>query len=308
MEEFKLDRKIERKYNSRKRSEEIRELEEKYKKVDLDKVSEPETEEEEEEEESYIEDVEENRRIEETIRELRKKRGGEESESDKFLLSYVLGDKNHKRKYIDDMEEEDFLSEDSKELERVEDFETKGRGRRRGAEARREEEKREIRRLKELREEQKQERLSVIERVSGLERRDIERICLDEEYDSCKFDKLLNGLFDQNYQKRKETKRPKIEGDTAETEEIREIEEQEGVTKEREAEIRKAIKGEREMRKFEYVAVKSVDFGLSVRDILLAEDASLKKQFPARSLGPFKSKSKLGREKDSEGEGKEKRP
>ncbi|KAI5192353.1 hypothetical protein NEMIN01_1967 [Nematocida minor] len=253
-----------------------------------------------------------------------KEEGGEE-DTDEFLTEYVL--KGGWQKELEKKEKEDtelFLEEDSEEIEMIEEFDKEGMPatggkystvkkptqQRKRKELRkkmrnREEEKikqEEIKRLKNLKKQQFADRLSILRSVSGLSKRKVSKIRLEDSYDRRELDKILEDLFGEEYFSEKEEKRPKIKGSEMEAQELKQLEqlaEKGELQHDRETvkEIKKILSEIREIGEeygslkkqgtFEYVKVPTVDLGLSVKDILLADDKTLKRQYPLKKFAPF---------------------
>ncbi|KAH9385597.1 uncharacterized protein NEMAJ01_0493 [Nematocida major] len=253
-----------------------------------------------------------------------KKQAEEENDAgaEDFLTEYVL--KGGWQKECEKPNEENFLQEDSEEIELIEEFDQeiaptaggaystvkKPAQRRKRKELKkqlrnREEEKQrqeEIKRLKNLKKQQFADRLSILRSVSGVSKRKLSKIRLEECYDKKEFDKTLDSIFGESYFDEKETKRPKIKGFEMEAEELKQMERlaNDGeMQADRNAlsEIRKIISEIREIGEeyetlkkrgdFEYVEMPTVNIGLSVRDILLADDKFLKKNYSIKKFAPY---------------------
>lgn len=239
-----------------------------------------------------------------------------------FLEEYVL--KGGWQKAAEKEEETGFLEEDSEEIEIIEEFEKEGaeaagggyltakkpKQRRKRKEIKkqarnREEEKKkeeEIKRLKNLKKKQFEERLRILRSVSGLSKRQVSKIKIEESYDREETDKILNKLFGEEYYKEEETVRPKIKGSEIEAEEIKQIEKQAErgeiqQDRDRIEEIKKIVQEIKEIGEeysrlkkkgdFEYVKIES-KIDLSVKDIFTTDDKILKRAYPLKAYAPFK--------------------
>ncbi|KAI5169467.1 hypothetical protein NEIRO02_2671, partial [Nematocida sp. AWRm79] len=243
-----------------------------------------------------------------------------EEDPENFLTEYVLKGGWQKENETNKEEELLFLEEDSEELELIEEFDketiptTQGKfatvkkpvQKRKRKELKkklrnREEEKikqEEIKRLKNLKKQQFMDRISILRSVSGLSKRQLSKIKLDEVYDRKEFDKTLESLFGEEYFNKEEEERPKIKGYETEAQELKQLEElAENAELQQDrtsiSEIKKILSEIREIGKeyatlkkqgdFEYVEMPAVNIGLSTKEILLADDKFLKMHYSIKN-------------------------
>ncbi|EHY65092.1 hypothetical protein NERG_01538 [Nematocida ausubeli] len=251
----------------------------------------------------------------------------EEENQDEFLTDYILKGGWQKEEEAKDDGDIKFLEEDSEEIELIEEFDKetmptaqgkfatvkKASQKRKRKELKkklrnREEEKtkqEEIKRLKNLKKQQFADRLAILRSVSGLSKRQASKIKLEEVYNKKEFDKTMESLFGEEYFKKKEEERPKIKGYEAEAQELKQLEdlaEKAEMQQDRTSmsEIKKILSEIKEIGKeyaslkkqgdFEYVEMPTVNIGLTTREILLADDKFLKRNYSIKNYAPFKDK------------------
>lgn len=251
------------------------------------------------------------------------KKEEEEIDPEEFLKEYVLQGRWKEEEPAAE-NEAGFLEEDSEEIELIEEFDkeimpnTGGRfatvkkpaQRRKRKELRkklrnREEEKikqEEIKRLKNLKKQQFADRMAILKNVSGLSKRKLSKIKLEDSYNPKEFDNILGSLFGEEYFKEKEEKRPKIKGFEVEAEELKEIErlaEKGEIQQDRDTqkEVKKILSEIREIGEeyvalkkqgdFKYVEIKGMSIDLSAKDILLADDKFLKRHYSIKKFAPY---------------------
>ncbi|KAI5181392.1 protein KRI1 [Nematocida sp. AWRm80] len=247
-----------------------------------------------------------------------------EQNPDQFLEEYVLGGKWQQKTTT---ESNEFLEEDSEELELIEEFEketqshksiincptakrpnqTRKRKELRKKLKNREEEKQkqeELKRLKNLKKQQFRDRMNLLKTVSGLSNRKLSKINLTDNYNEAEFDSLIETLFGKKYFEEKEEDRPKIKGDLLEAEELKEIEQlaQEGILQNnrvREREVKKVLAEIKKIGQeytalknqgtFQYVSVPYAPIPLSVKDIFSMDDKDLRRKYPLKKFAPYQT-------------------
>lgn len=199
-----------------------------------------------------------------------------ELDPENFLQKYVFGGG---WKQESPKKDEQFLDEDSEELEIIEEFDKEGLenipapvsskcpSTKRPVQSRkrkelknklrnREKEKQkqeEIKRLKNLKKQQFQERIKLLKQVSNLSNRKLAKINLKDEYTEKAFNRMLDSLFNAKYDMKEEKHRPKLSGASVEAQELQEIEvlAAEGEMqrdRKREKEVRKILQQIKELR------------------------------------------------------------
>ncbi|KAI5170734.1 hypothetical protein NEFER03_0193 [Nematocida sp. LUAm3] len=249
---------------------------------------------------------------------------------EEFLNRYVLQGKWKKTEEPENNEE--FLEQDSEELEMAEAFdasslpipgssfstakkpsqerkrkELKKRLRKREEEKVREEE---IKRLKNLKKKQFSDRLSLLKKISGLSNRKISKINLSDQYNEKEMDKLISSLFDEKYFQESEKTKPEVKGSLPEAQELKDLEDaaKKGEMlndRVRTREIKKIVEEIKKIGEeydslrikgdFSYVELPNINIPLSIKDIFTADENLLKKQFPIKKFAPYQSKEEIER-------------
>ncbi|KAI5184905.1 hypothetical protein NEHOM01_0456 [Nematocida homosporus] len=235
-----------------------------------------------------------------------------------FLDAYVLGGG---WKAPTNQTDEAFLEEDSEEMEMADLFdasapslitttkapvqqrkrkELRAKMRRRDKEKEKAED---LKRLKNLKKTQYSERLQLLQRVSGLSKRQIKKLTLNADYNEETFTETLNNLFGEEYFQEPEPERPKVSGTLPEAAELREDEEAvasgtlpgdrtrarqiQGILRELKTigtdYAKLQVSGD-----FAYTQVPGPDMPLSIKEILASDDAELRKRFPLKKLAPYR--------------------